>query len=98
MHYQQEHFENAAQEHQRVVYEEVQIAAALATSRTAAQMTSRFRIMLKRTSISDRKDGRSNDRRRKSNSDALRLKFRIREVRWSRINLPKLETQKILEL
>ena len=40
-----------------MVYEGVQIAAALATSRTAAQMTSRFRIMLKRTSISDREDG-----------------------------------------
>ena len=39
--YQQEHFENAAQEHQMVAYEQVEIAAALATSRTAVQMTSR---------------------------------------------------------
>ena len=36
-------FENAVQEHQRVVYDQVDIAAALGTSRTAAQMTSRFR-------------------------------------------------------
>ena len=37
--YQQEHFKNAAQEHQSVAYEQVEIAAALATNRTAAQMT-----------------------------------------------------------
>ena len=39
----QEQFENAAQEHQRVAYEQVEIAAILATNRTAAHMTSRFR-------------------------------------------------------
>ena len=43
LHYQQEPFDNAAQEHQRVAYNKVQNAVALATSRTAAQMTSRFR-------------------------------------------------------
>ena len=43
LHYQQEQFEHAAQKHQTVAYEEVQTAAALATSRTAAQATSRFR-------------------------------------------------------
>ena len=43
LHYQQEPFETAAQEHQRVAYEEVETAAVLATSRTAVQMTSRFR-------------------------------------------------------
>ena len=40
-HYQQEPFENAVQEHQRVAYERVEIAAAPA-SRAAAHMTSRF--------------------------------------------------------
>ena len=43
LHYKREQFEHAAQKHQRVAYEEVQTAAALATSRTAAQMTFRFR-------------------------------------------------------
>ena len=43
LHYQPEQLEDVAKEHQRVVYEEVQSAAALATSRTAAHMTSRFR-------------------------------------------------------
>ena len=43
LHYQQEQFENAFQEHQRVACAQVDLAAALATSRTAAQMTSRFR-------------------------------------------------------
>ena len=43
MQYQQEQFVNAAQEHQRVAYEQVEISAAFATNRTAAQMTSRFR-------------------------------------------------------
>ena len=47
LHYQQEQLENAAKEHQRVAYEEVQAAPALATSRTAAQMTSRFRVIQK---------------------------------------------------
>ena len=41
--YQQEQFENAAQEHQRRDHEHVEIAAALATNRTAAHMTSGFR-------------------------------------------------------
>ena len=41
--YQQEQFVNAAQEHQRVAYEQVEVAAAFATNRTAAQMTTRFR-------------------------------------------------------
>ena len=43
LHYQQEKFENAVQEHQRVAYDQVEIAAALATSCTAAQMTSSCR-------------------------------------------------------
>ena len=43
-------------------------------------------------------DQRSNYRRRNSNSVALRLKFRICEVRWSGINRPKLETQKIFNI
>ena len=43
LHYQQKQFENAALEHQRAAKEEVQTAAALTTSRTTAQMTSRFR-------------------------------------------------------
>ena len=47
LHYQQEQLENAAHEHQWVAYEEVQTAAALATSRTAAQTTSRFRDLEK---------------------------------------------------
>ena len=42
LHYHEEPFENAAQDHQRVAHEEAQTATALATSRTAAQMTSRF--------------------------------------------------------
>ena len=41
LYYPQEQFENAAQEHQRVAYEQ----AALASSRAAAQMTSRFRVI-----------------------------------------------------
>ena len=41
--YQQEHNGNAVQEHQWVAYEQVEIAAALATIRTAEQLTSRFR-------------------------------------------------------
>ena len=45
LHYQWEQFENAAQENQRVAYEGVQNAAALATSRTAAPMTSMFRVI-----------------------------------------------------
>ena len=50
--YHQEQFKNAAQEHQRVAYEQVEIAAALATSRTAAHSASRFRdIMLRRISV-----------------------------------------------
>ena len=40
---QQEQFENVVTEHQRVAYEQVEITAALTTSRKAAQMTSRFR-------------------------------------------------------
>ena len=40
LHYQQERFEKYAHEHQQAAYEEVQTAAALATSRTAAQNTS----------------------------------------------------------
>ena len=40
--YQQEQVENAVQEHERVVYEQDEIAAAVATSRTAAQISSRF--------------------------------------------------------
>ena len=43
LHYQLEQFENAVQEHRLVAYEQVEIAAALASSRTAAQMTSRVR-------------------------------------------------------
>ena len=60
LHYQQKPFENAAPYHLNgVAYEEVRIAAALATSRTAAQMTSRsetLRIMLDRNSVSNRED------------------------------------------
>ena len=41
--YQQEQFVNAAQEHQRVACEQVEVAAAFATNRTAAQMTTRVR-------------------------------------------------------
>ena len=41
--YQQKQFENAAQEHQRRAHKHVEIAAALATNRTAAHMTSGFR-------------------------------------------------------
>ena len=43
LHHQLEQIKYAAQERQRAANEEVQTAAALATSRTAAQMTSRFR-------------------------------------------------------
>ena len=43
LHYQQEHVEHAAQKHQRAAHEQVEISAAHATSRTAKQMTSRFR-------------------------------------------------------
>ena len=43
LHYQQKQFDTAVQEHQRVAYGQVEISAALATSRTAPQMTSRFR-------------------------------------------------------
>ena len=43
LHYEQEQSEDVAQKHQGVVYEEVQTAVALATSPTAAHMTSRFR-------------------------------------------------------
>ena len=42
--YQQEPFENAAQDNQRASYEHIEMAAALATSRTAAQMTSVSKI------------------------------------------------------
>ena len=38
-----EQFDNAAQEHQRIAYEQVDISDSLATNRTAAHMTSRFR-------------------------------------------------------
>ena len=41
--YGQEQSENAAQEFQRVPHEQVELAAALATNRAAAQVTSRFR-------------------------------------------------------
>ena len=53
LHNQQEQFETAAQKHQRVAHEEVQTAAALATSRTAAQMTSRFRDIENNAELSD---------------------------------------------
>ena len=43
LHCQQEQLENADQEHQRIAYEEVETAAALASSRTAVQMTPRFK-------------------------------------------------------
>ena len=43
MQYQQEQSENGVQKHQRLDFEQVETAAALATSRTAAQITSRFR-------------------------------------------------------
>ena len=43
LHYQHGQCESAVLEHQRVAYEQVEIAAALATSRTAAPMASRFR-------------------------------------------------------
>ena len=43
LHYEQEPFENAVQERQRAAYEQVEIAAAVATRRTAAHMTSSFR-------------------------------------------------------
>ena len=39
LHYRQAQYENAAPDHQRVAYEQVEIAAALSMSRTAAQMT-----------------------------------------------------------
>ena len=42
LHYQQEQLENAVQEHQRVANEQIKVAAALATSRTAAHITSKF--------------------------------------------------------
>ena len=41
--YQQEQLENAVQEHQWIANEQVGITAAVATSSTAAQVTSRFR-------------------------------------------------------
>ena len=41
VHCRQEQFENAVQEHQRVADEQVGFAAALVTSRAAAQKTSR---------------------------------------------------------
>ena len=44
LHYQHEQFEIAVQEQQRVVCDQVEIAVALA-SRTAVQMTSRFRLI-----------------------------------------------------
>ena len=43
LHYQQEQFEKNVQEHRRVAYEEVEIAASLAASRTAAKMPPRLR-------------------------------------------------------
>ena len=43
LHYQHEQFEIAVQEQQREAFDQVEIAVALATSRTAVQMTSRFR-------------------------------------------------------
>ena len=43
LHYQQEQFGNAVQEHQRTACEHVEIAAAIASSRTEARMISRFK-------------------------------------------------------
>ena len=43
LHYQQEHFVNAVQGYQRAAFGQVEIAAAVATSRAAADMTSRVR-------------------------------------------------------
>ena len=43
LHHQQEQFRHAVQEHQRVTHDQVEIAAALAASRTPSQLTSRFR-------------------------------------------------------
>ena len=43
LHHQQEQFKHAVQEHQRVTHDQVEIAAAVAPSRTPSQMTSRFR-------------------------------------------------------
>ena len=43
LHYQQKQFDNAVQEHLRVAYGQVEISAALASSRIEEQMTSRFR-------------------------------------------------------
>ena len=43
LHYQQENFEDAVQENHRAVHEQVDLAVAIATSRTAAHMTFRFR-------------------------------------------------------
>ena len=40
--YQQEQFENVAQEHGQVAYAQVEFSAALASNRAEAQMTSRF--------------------------------------------------------
>ena len=40
--HQQEQFENAVQQHQRVVYDQVEIAAVFAVIHAAAQMVSRF--------------------------------------------------------
>ena len=45
LHFQQETSKVLPKNMQRVLFEEVQTAAALASSRTAAQMTSRFRDM-----------------------------------------------------
>ena len=43
LHHQQEQFENAVQEHRRAAYEQVETAAAHASSRAAAHMTSRLK-------------------------------------------------------
>ena len=53
LHYEQEPFENAVQERQWAAYEQVEIAAAVATRRTAAQMTSSFRDTTTERSLSE---------------------------------------------
>ena len=60
LHYQQEQFKHAVQEHQRVTYEQFEIAAALATRHTATHLMSRFRdtekLRLRLISVMNSKD------------------------------------------
>ena len=60
MHCQQEEFENAVHGPQQAVHEQVEAAAALATSRTAAQKllpdSETFKIMLRQISVISSED------------------------------------------